>query len=142
MRLKLLLAALVFLPVSLGATAWAQEKFKATPVVKSSTTVAGQKIAYPKTEKPEISSLMLEIGPGGESGLHMHPVPTVVHVLEGTLTVQMGDGTTKEFQAGQGFLEIIGGWHNAKNKGTVPLKVLVVFTGEEGKPNLIRPEKK
>lgn len=142
MRLKLLLAALVVLPVSLGVTAWAQQGFKATPVLKSTTTVSGQKIAYPKTDKPEISSLLLEIEPGGESGLHMHPNTTYVHVLEGTLTVQMGDGSTHDYQAGQAFLEIVGAWHNGKNMGKAPVKVLVVFTGEEGKPNLVRPEKK
>ena len=142
MNINTMLSVLVFLLLTASPTVWAQEKFKATPVLKASTTVAGQKIAYPKTDKPEITSLLLEIEPGGESGLHMHPNPTYVHVLEGTLTVQMGDGSTHNYKAGEAFLEIVGGWHNGKNTGKAPVKVLVVFTGEEGKPNLIRPEKK
>jgi quercetin dioxygenase-like cupin family protein len=71
----------------------------------------------------------------------MHPVPTYVHVLEGTLTVEFEDGSRQPFKAGSGFLEAVNTWHNVKNLGEVPLKFLVVSTGEEGKPNLIRPEK-
>ena len=36
--------------------------------------------------------VLIEIQPGKESGRHMHPVPTYVHVLEGTLTVEFEDG--------------------------------------------------
>jgi quercetin dioxygenase-like cupin family protein len=41
-----------------------------------------------KTNKAEINSVKTEIQPGKESGRHMHPFPTYVHVLEGTLTVE------------------------------------------------------
>ena len=88
-----------------------------------------------------MASVLIDIQPGKESGRHMHPVPTYVHVLEGTLTVEFEDGSRQTFQAGSGFLEVVNAWHNGKNLGDVPLKFLVVFAGEEGKPNLIRPEK-
>jgi quercetin dioxygenase-like cupin family protein len=71
----------------------------------------------------------------------MHPVPTYVHVLEGTLTVEFEDGSRQTFKAGSGFLEVVNTWHSAKNLGEVPVRLLVVFAGEEGMPNLIRPEK-
>ena len=70
----------------------------------------------------------------------MHPVPTYVHVLEGTLTVEFEDGSRQTFKAGSGFLEVVNTWHNGKNLGEVPLRFLIVFAGEEGQPNLIRPE--
>ena len=76
-----------------------------------------------------------------EYGRHMHPVPTYVHVLEGILTVEVEDGSRQTFKAGNGFLEIVNTWHNVKNLEEVPLRFLVVFAGEEGKPNLIQPEK-
>jgi quercetin dioxygenase-like cupin family protein len=88
-----------------------------------------------------MTSVLIEMQPGKESGRHIHPVPTYVHVLEGTLTVEFEDGSRQAFKAGSGFLEVVNTWHNGKNLGEVPLRFLVVFAGEEGNPNLIRPEK-
>ena len=122
-----------------GLPAGAQVNFQATPLVQSTTTLHGVPIAYPKTDKPEITALLLEIGPGGESGRHMHPNPTFVYVLEGQLDVEM-EGMSHSFKAGDAFLEVVNTWHNGKNNGTTPAKILVVFSGAAGKPNLIRPE--
>jgi Cupin domain len=65
----------------------------------------------------------------------MHPVPTYGYVVEGTLTVEMDDGSPREYAAGSGFLESVNTWHNGKNLGQAPVKVLVVFVSEEGKKN-------
>jgi quercetin dioxygenase-like cupin family protein len=112
-----------------------------TAVMKGTTTIGGQKIVYPKTDKAEMASVVVEIQPGKESGRHMHPVPTYVHILEGTLTVEFEDGSRQAFKAGSGFLEVVNTWHNGKNLEEVPVRFLIVFAGEEGNPNLIRPEK-
>jgi quercetin dioxygenase-like cupin family protein len=134
----LLIMVLVQTTVSVRAE---QQEVTVTAVMKSSSTIGGQKIEYPKTEKAEMASVLVEIQPGKENGRHMHSVPTYVHVLEGTMTVEFEDGTRQTFKAGSGFLEAVNTVHSAKNLGEVPLKLLVVFVGEEGKPNLIRPEK-
>ncbi len=117
----------------------AQVNFKATPILQSSTTSMGAPIAYPKTGKPEVTALLFEIGPGGESGRHMHPNPTFVYVLDGAIDVEMDGGMVHTYTAGDSFLEVLNTWHNGKNKGTTPAKVLVVFAGVKGKPNLVRP---
>ena len=83
---------------------------------------------------------MLAIGPGGETGRHMHPYPTFVYVLEGAIDVEMDGGVVHSYKAGDSFLEVVNTWHNGKNKGTTPAKVLVVFAGVLGKPNLVRPQ--
>jgi len=118
----------------------AQQPVKVSPVVKATATASGQKLQYPQTDKPEIESVLIEIAPGGESGRHMHPVPTYVYVVEGTLTVEMDSGSSREYAAGSGFLESVNSWHNGKNLGQAPVKVLVVFVSEEGKKNFIRAE--
>jgi len=133
----LLIMVLVQTTVSVQAE---QQDVKVTAVMKSSTTISGQKIEYPKTDKAEMASVLVEIQPGKENGRHMHSVPTYVHVLEGTMTVEFEDGSRQTFQAGSGFLEVVNTLHSAKNLGEVPLRLLVVFAGEEGRPNLIRPE--
>ena len=55
--------------------------------------------------------------------------------------MELEDGSRQSFKAGSGFLEGMTTWHNAKNFGAISANILVVFAGEEGKPNMIRPEK-
>jgi quercetin dioxygenase-like cupin family protein len=129
-----------FIMLGLVTSTTAQQAPKVSPVVKATATASGQKLQYPQTDKPEIESVLIEIAPGGESGRHMHPVPTYVYVVEGTLTVEMDDGSPREYAAGSGFLESVNTWHNGKNLGKAPVKVLVVFVSEEGKKNFIRAE--
>ena len=129
-----------FIILGFVTTTTAQQAPKVSPVLKGTATATGQKLQYPQTDKPEIESVLIEIAPGGESGRHMHPVPTYVYVLEGTLTVEMDQGTPREYAAGSGFLESMNTWHNGKNLGQAPVKVLVVFVSEEGKKNFIRAE--
>jgi len=133
---------LIMVLVQTTVSAWAEpQDVTVTAVMKSSTTISGQKIEYPKTDKAEMSSVLVDIQPGKENGCHMHSAPTYVHVLEGTMTVEFEDGTRQTFQAGTGFLEVVNTLHSAKNLGEVPVRLLVVFAGEQGKSNLIRPEK-
>jgi quercetin dioxygenase-like cupin family protein len=110
-------------------------------VMKGSRTIAGQNIEYPKTDKAEIASFQIEIQAGKESGRHMHPFPTYIHVLEGTLTVEFEDGSRQSFKAGSGFLEAVNTWHNVKNLEEAPLRFLAVMAGEQGKSYFIKPER-
>ena len=132
---------LVVAVVGLIATpASAQVQFSATPVLQSRATAGGTPIAYPKTDSAEVTALLLDIGPGGETGRHMHPYPAFVYVLEGAIDVEMDGGIVHTYKAGGSFIEVVNIWHNGKNRGTTPAKVLVVFAGVHGKPNLVRPE--
>ena len=121
-----------------AAPATAQVKFTATPILQSGTTVAGAAIAYPKTDSAEVTALRVDIGPGGETGRHMHPYPTFVYVLEGSVDVEMEGGGTRSYKAGDSFLEVLNTWHNGKNHGTATAKLLVVFVGVHGKPGMVR----
>jgi quercetin dioxygenase-like cupin family protein len=123
------------------ASVLAEQDATVTEVMKGSRTIGGQSIEYPKTDKAEIASVRIEIQPGKESGRHMHPFPTYIHVLEGTLTVEVEDGSRQSFKAGSGFLEAVNTWHNVKNLEEAPLRFLAVTAGEEGKSNFIRPER-
>ena len=118
----------------------AQVKFTATPILQSGVTVAGVPIAYPKTDSAEVTALRVDIGPGGETGRHRHPYPAFVYVLEGTVDVDMEGGMAHSYKAGDSFLEVLNTWHNGKNTGPDTAKLLVVFAGVRGKPNLVRPQ--
>ena len=137
-RILPLLSILVFVQ---AAASFADQDAVVSDVMKGSRTIGGQTIEYPTTNKAEINSVKIDIQPGKESGRHMHPFPTYVHVLEGTLTVEFEDGSRQSFKAGSGFLETVNTWHNVKNLEEAPLTFLVVTAGEEGKSNFIRPER-
>jgi quercetin dioxygenase-like cupin family protein len=111
--------------------------FKTTPVLKSVQTASNMKIEYSKAGQAEIVSVIGELEPGGRTSRHQHPVPVFVYVVEGTLTVQADGGEPREYPAGKAFIEDVNHWHQAFNKGTAPVKILVVFMGEEGKPTTI-----
>jgi quercetin dioxygenase-like cupin family protein len=142
MNMKCFFSVLMFFFIYANVPVWGQQGFKATPIFKGSNTMAGQKLEYLKTDKPEITALLIELEPGGEVGRHRHLVSGYVYVMGGAITVEMEEGTRHVFQAGQSFLEATNIWHNAKNMGKVPVKLLVVTSGEVGKANLIRPEEK
>ena len=62
------------------------------------------------------------VAPGGHIGLHSHKGdPTIVYVVQGTLTNHHDDGTTQEYQAGQAFAEFGLRPHWVKNSGATPL---------------------
>jgi len=123
----------------IAAPAAAQVKFSYTPILQSGATVAGVAIAYPKTDSAEVTALRVEVGPGGETGRHMHPFPTFVYVLEGAINVEMEGGAARSYKTGDSFLEVVNTWHNGRNNGAAPAKLLVVFVGVHGKPGLVRP---
>ena len=70
------------------------------------------------------------IAPGGYSGWHTHPRPSVVLVKSGTATVYLGDDPNcvpSRFAAGSDFIDSGGGHvHMVRNEGTVQL-VIVAF---------------
>ena len=114
--------------------------FKTTPVLKSIQTASSMNVQYAKTGQAEVVSVIGELEPGGRTSRHQHPVPVFVYVLEGTLTVQADGGPPREYAPGKAFLEDINHWHQAFNKGTAPVKILVVFMGEEGNPTTINAQ--
>jgi quercetin dioxygenase-like cupin family protein len=132
-RTKLSLCILASLAIFIAIPLWAQQGIKVASLLKSSVTANGQKIEYLKTDKPEITALVVEIAPGQETGWHKHPVPAYGYILEGAVSVAMENGVHYEYHAGQALIEVTNTWHNGKNMGTVPVKILVFFTGEKGR---------
>ena len=114
--------------------------FKTTPVLKTAQTASNMTLAYPKAGQAEVVSVTGELEPGGRTARHQHPVPVFVYVLEGTITVQADGGEPREYAPGKAFVEDVNHWHQAFNKGTTPVKILVVFMGEEGKPTTINAQ--
>ncbi len=111
---------------------------KLTPVLETATTITGQPIRFPQGDN-QFTAVLAEVAPGGQVGRHMHPVPLFVYMLEGTLSIEMEGHGTHTFSAGQGFAEVTNTWHNGRNLTDKPVRFLIVFSGQKGTPNLIRP---
>ncbi|MGQ0569861.1 MAG: cupin domain-containing protein [Armatimonadota bacterium] len=123
----------------LAGAVWAQAVgFGATTVIQTTTTMAGQPIEYPLFRN-QVTALLVEILPGGQSGRHMHPAPMFIYVIEGELTYEVDGQPTKVYKPGQAFVEGVRVWHNATNRGSSPVKFLAWLHGEQGVPITIRP---
>jgi quercetin dioxygenase-like cupin family protein len=111
--------------------------FETQPLLKSGVTRDKQQLAYPRTDKPEIISVIGTIQAGGRTPLHEHPVPTYVYILEGEVELQSEGGKPHRYKAGEAYIEALNHKHQLFNKGSKPAKLLVVFVGEEGKPTTV-----
>ena len=104
------------------------DMIKATPVLKTQRTWIGQDIVYPEGQA-EMSGVVIEMVPGGETGWHKHPVPSVGYVIEGQLEVHCKNGDVKKLNAGEAAAEAVDVWHNGVNVGEGPVKLVVFYVG-------------
>jgi quercetin dioxygenase-like cupin family protein len=114
---------------------------KATPLLRTTTTSAGQPIVYPKTEQPEVTALLVEIPPGAETGWHRHPFPCYGYILSGELDVELEGGKSYHLKAGEALAEAVNLLHNGKNSGSEPVKLVMFVTGEKGQPFTVKAAK-
>ncbi len=139
---RLLFIVLLVGTIAANAAAGEYEGARSTQIKKSTTASNGQKLQYLKTDRPEATMLLVEIPPGGETGWHTHPVPVYAYVLSGTIVVEFENGERHEFKAGEAIFETINTPHNGRNEGAVPVKLIALYTGQEGTPNTVKVERK
>jgi quercetin dioxygenase-like cupin family protein len=77
---------------------------------------------------------LAEIAPGGSTGKHSHPGIETGYVLEGSATLEIEGMPAIAMSAGTSYLIAAGKVHDAKNTGSVPVKVLATYVVEKGKP--------
>jgi quercetin dioxygenase-like cupin family protein len=104
---------------------------------KATRTVLDQLVTYPSDSASEVSSSIVRLEPGAETGFHRHDTPLYVYVLRGTVTVSYDGDVVKEYPAGSAFLEAIGTYHNGRNEGTEMVEILTVSIGAEGLENTV-----
>ena len=103
------------------------------PLLKTRTTILGQAIDYPAGDPAEVTSLIVTLQPGAETGWHKHPVPLYGYLLSGQITVDYGEQGTRTYPPGEAFMEAVESWHNGHNGGTEPARILVVVMGAVGR---------
>lgn len=114
---------------------------KVTRLLKTTTDEAGRPLAYPKSEdgQAEVTALLVEIAPGGQTGWHKHPLTCLGYVMEGEIEVTLIDGRVNVIKAGQALSEVVDLEHNGVNRGSVPAKlVLFVLGTKDGGPFTVK----
>lgn len=108
-----------------------------TPLLQGGSDVLGTPLAYPRGT-PNVTSAIVTIPPGGETGWHEHEVPLFAYILEGELTVDYGSKGKKTYHAGEAVLEAVGWPHNGTNTGSAPMKLVAVYMGGGSAANTIK----
>ena len=104
---------------------------KVSTVLKTQTSWDGQPLQYPAGDA-EVTGMLIEIAPGGETGWHLHPVPSFGMVVQGELEVSLKDGRKKRLKAGDALAEVVNTAHNGRNVGTEAVKLVVFYAGSKG----------
>jgi len=134
-RLAAAIALACLLPAAPALAEGYAAAVKATTLLQTSTHGDGVPLAYP-AGTPRITTLLVEIPPGADTGRHRHPIPLIAYILEGSVLVEADGQPPQVFTAGQAIAET-SGWHIGRNTGTTTVKILGVFIGAEGTPNTI-----
>ena len=123
--LGLVLAVLVGV-VAIQAQAPAPSAIKRNVLVKADMPAMGPMDGY---------VVEVEIAPGGQSGRHYHPGHEFGYVLSGEETLEIDGKPPAIVKAGMPVHIDPGVIHNGKNNSaTQPLKLVVVYVLEQGKP--------
>ncbi|KQX01857.1 cupin [Massilia sp. Root418] len=76
----------------------------------------------------------VEIAPGVVAGRHTHPGDEISYVTEGEGELLIDGEDPRRVKAGEAFVIKAGVIHDARNTGTVPMKLVGVYVVEKGKP--------
>ena len=107
------------------------------PLLATTKTVMDETIVYPTGAPAKLTTGIVALEPGAETGWHKHGVPLTGLVLEGELTVDYGDKGKRVFKEGESIAEAIEIPHNGRNTGPGLMRLFVVFVGAEGLPTSI-----
>ncbi len=128
--LTLALTSIVFCPAQEAYT----KAVSVRTLLKTSSDVSGRPVRYPTSGTPELTSVLVEIPVGQNTGWHSHPNPSVEYILQGKITVEDAKGVKRSFTAGDSFAELVNLKHCGYNTGNIPVRIIMVVAGETGSP--------
>lgn len=127
--------ALAAVCLTLGL-AVAREYYPAVqPLASGSSNIVGEKIVYPSKTPAKVTSVIVTLEPGKETGWHTHGAPLFAYVMQGNLEIHYDGHPTRKFKPGDSLLEAMTVKHNGHNIGNDPVRILVVFMGADGVAN-------
>ena len=125
-----ILVALVLVSFASVYFVTAADDVSSVTLLDTNQTIIGQDISYP-SGSPQISSKIVTIPAGAETGPHIHEYPMFAYIMSGEITVDYGEEGLKTYVKGDSIIEAVNYTHNGKNIGKEPAEILVVLMGEE-----------
>ena len=122
---------MVLLFQSLALALEPSAQVQASTVLKTQVSWDGKPIVYP-SGNAEVSGVVVELAPGAQTGWHTHPVPSFAYIMEGELEIEQRSGNVKRLKAGEALAEVVNTFHNGRNVGTVPVRLVVFYAGQVG----------
>jgi len=106
------------------------------PAAAQAPTVKRTVLLQHDTSVPGYEAVLVsvEIPAGGREGRHTHPGLAMIHVEEGTLTLDYEGKPTVGYKPGDSFFVEAGKVHEGMNKGTTPVKAIATFVVPKGQP--------
>ena len=108
---------------------------------RTKSIVDGHKVELAASGDSDLYVVSNVIAPGGNTGWHTHPGPSLITVKSGTITAYEGDDPTctpETYTAGQSFVDPGDGHvHILRNEGTVPAETIAVQIVAHGAPRRI-----
>ena len=95
-----------------------------TMVTKADVSVPGREAVVAR----------VEVAAGGIAGWHTHPGDEISYVMEGEATLMIAGQPDRKVAAGGAFVIPAGVVHNAKNEGSMPVKLVGVYVVDKGQP--------
>ena len=123
-RRAMFFAAAVFVTLSLAPRTFAQ----ATPEVKRTVLLRHDAPA------PGFEAVLVrvELPVGGREGRHTHPGLAIIHVEQGTLSLDYEGKPTTDYKPGDSVVVEADKIHEGINKGSTPIKVTATFVIPKG----------
>jgi quercetin dioxygenase-like cupin family protein len=110
---------------------------RVTPLLSTDRTIMDEPIVYPTGAPAKVTTAIVEMQPGAETGWHTHGVPLTGLILAGELTVDYGAKGKRTYKKGDSVAEAMSVPHNVKNTGPGIMRLFVVYMGAEGVPTSI-----
>ena len=106
------------------------------PTPAQQTTVTRKVLLREDSSIPgyEVDLVAVDIPVGAREGRHTHPGLAMIHVQEGTLTLEHEGKPTANYKAGDNFFVEPGKIHEGRNDGNTPIKILGTFVIKKGMP--------
>ena len=138
--MKRFILAFALVLLSTGAQSQYSRDVIVETILKTDTTIIGQRIVYPSFMHDEVAISKVTIPPGKSTGWHKHKFPVFAYVMQGTLTVEVENHGSVQFTEHSSFSEVIDTFHNGVNKGNENVVLLAFFMGEKGTPLSVRKD--
>ena len=130
-------AALAIFAIGVVAARALETPPRFTPLLSTGKSIMDEPIVYPTGSPAKLTTVIVAMPPGTETGWHTHGIPLTGLILEGELTVDYGDHGKRIYKQGDSLAEAINVPHNGKNTGNGIMRLFVVFVGAEGLPTSI-----